>query len=404
MPNFWTDPLGFLIQWLTNVLTGWGVAPEWAKFILSLLGAIVLPLMALMFVIFLIWYERKMYGRMQDRLGPNRVGPWGIFQTFADMGKIFTKEVITPTGVDLVPYNLAPILAVGAVLMAWAVMPLSVNIVGVNLSVGLLFIIAMGGLGELGIMLAGWGSNNKYALMGGFRAAALLVSYEVPMVISMLIPAMLAGSLDLTKIVANQDIAYIFMAPVAALIVFLTQVAESGRAPFDFTEAESEIVAGINIEYSGLKFGFFYVAEFLHAFTSSMLFATLFLGGYRGPFVEQFPLIGIVYLLIKTFFVYFFSILFRGAMPRFRIDQMFDLTWKVLAPLAMAVVFITALVDKAVVELGVEMLWVRMIVLLLVNAGILWLTSVLLERNVKPVRQVVSGKRPVATLTANTEK
>jgi NADH-quinone oxidoreductase subunit H len=404
MPNFWTDPLGFLIQWLTNVLTGWGVAPEWVKFILSLLGAVLLPLLALMFVIFLIWYERKMYGRMQDRLGPNRVGPWGIFQTFADMGKIFTKEVITPTGVDLVPYNLAPILAVGAVLMAWAVMPLSVNIVGVNLSVGLLFIIAMGGLGELGIMLAGWGSNNKYALLGGFRAAALLVSYEVPMVISMLVPAMLAGSLDLTRIVASQDIAFIFMAPVAALIVFLTQVAESGRAPFDFTEAESEIVAGINIEYSGLKFGFFYVAEFLHAFTSSMLFATLFLGGYRGPFVEQFPLIGIVYLLIKTFFVYFFSILFRGAMPRLRIDQMFDLNWKVLAPLAMAVVFITALVDKAVVELGAETLWVRMIVLLLVNAGIFWLTSVLLERNVKPARQVVSGKRPVATLTANTEK
>jgi NADH-quinone oxidoreductase subunit H len=361
------------------------------------LGAILVPLMAMMFVIFLIWYERKLYGRMQDRLGPNRVGPWGIFQTFADMGKIFTKEVITPTGVDLIPYNLAPILAVGAVLLAWAVMPLSVNIVGANLSVGLLFVIAAGGLGELGIMLAGWGSNNKYALLGGFRAAALLISYEVPMVISMLIPAMLSGSLNLTEIVAKQDVPYILIAPVAALIFFITQVAESGRAPFDLTEAESEIVAGVNIEYSGLKFGMFYVGEFLKAFTSAMLFATLFLGGYRGPFVEQFPLIGIVYLLIKTFFVYFFSILFRGGLPRFRIDQMLDLNWKVLAPLSLAMVFITALVDKAVVGLGAGMLWVRVIVLLLVNLGMFWLTTTLLSRNVKPVRQVVSGERPLAT-------
>ena len=142
------------------------------------------------------------------------------------------------------------------------------------------------------------------------------------------------------------------MAPVAALIFFITQVAESGRAPFDITEAESEIVAGFNIEYSGLKFGMFYVGEFLHAFTASMLFATLFLGGYRGPFVEQFPLIGIVYLLIKTFIVYFFSILFRGGLPRFRMDQMLNLNWKVLTPLSLAMVFITALVDKTVVGAG----------------------------------------------------
>jgi NADH-quinone oxidoreductase subunit H len=403
MPNFWTDPIGFIVQWLTSLLTGWGVAPDVVKFILALLGAIVLPLIAMLFVIFLIWYERKLYGRMQDRLGPNRVGPWGIFQTFADMGKIFTKEVITPTGVDLIPYNLAPILAVGAVLLVWSVMPLSVNIVGANLSVGLLLVIAAGAFGELGIMMAGWGSNNKYALLGGFRAVALLVSYEVPMVIAMLIPAMLAGSLNLTEIVANQKVPFILMAPVAALIFFITQVAETARAPFDLTEAESEIVAGVNIEYSGLKFGMFYVGEFLHAFTSSMLFATLFLGGYRGPFVEQFPLIGIVYLLIKTFFVYFFSILFRGGLPRFRIDQMLDLNWKVLAPLSVAIVFITALFDKAAVQLiggqpdsGIA-LAVRTVVLLVVNAAVFWGVVRLLERNVKPVRQVVSGERPVAT-------
>ncbi len=399
MPNFWIDPIGFIVQWLTTLLTGWGVAPEVVKFILALLGAVVLPLTAMLFVIFLIWYERKMYGRIQDRLGPNRVGPYGLFQTFADMGKIFTKEIITPTGVDLVPYNLAPVLAVGSVLLAWAVMPLTSNIVGVRLAVGLLFVIAAGGFGELAIMLAGWGSNNKYALLGGFRAVALLVSYEIPMVISMLIPAMLAGSLDLTVIVAHQDMPYLFMAPVAALIFFITQVAESGRAPFDITEAESEIVAGFNIEYSGLKFGMFYVGEFLHAFTASMLFATLFLSGYRGPFVEQIPLLGLVYLLAKTFIVYFVTILFRGALPRFRIDQMLNLNWKVLTPLSLTIVFATALVDKAVVTVtgNPDLLLVRTLVLLVVNLGIYWVASHLLEQNTRPERKVVSGERPVAT-------
>jgi NADH-quinone oxidoreductase subunit H len=314
------------------------------------------------------------------------------------MGKIFTKEIITPTGVDLVPYNLAPILAVGAVLLSWAVMPLSVNIVGVKLSVGLLFVIASGGFGELAIMMAGWGSNNKYALLGGFRAVALLVSYEVPMVMSMLIPAMLAGSLDLTQIVAAQNMPYLIMAPVAAVIFFITQVAESGRAPFDITEAESEIVAGFNVEYSGLKFGMFYVGEFLHAFTASMLFATLFLSGYRGPFVEQFPLLGILYLGVKTFIVYFVTILFRGALPRFRIDQMLNLNWKVLTPLSIVMVFATALVDKLVVTTIGDLLLVRSVVLLVVNLAIYWLASRLMENSLKTERPVVSVERPVATI------
>jgi len=257
-------------------------------------------------------------------------------------------------------------------------------------------VIAAGGFGELGIMMAGWGSNNKYALLGGFRAVALLISYEIPMVISMLIPAMLAGSLDITQIVLSQDVPFILMAPVAALIFFICQVAESGRAPFDLTEAESEIVAGVNIEYSGLKFGMFYVGEFLHAFTGSMLFATLFLSGYRGPGVDQFPLLGVVYLIVKTFIVYFFSILFRGALPRFRIDQMLNLTWKVLTPISIALVFATALIDKTIMELGGGLL-VRMLVLLVLNVVIYWISSKLLERSTRVEPQVGSAPRPLAT-------
>lgn len=402
MPSFWEDPVGFLAGWLQGTLTGWGMAPEAAQFLLTFLGAALLPLTAMLFTIFLIWYERKLYGRIQDRVGPNRVGPWGIFQTFADMGKIFTKELITPKGVDVVPYNLAPILSVAAVLLVWAVIPFAPRIVGVPLEVGLLLVIAAGGFGELAIMLAGWGSNNKYALLGGFRAVALLVSYEVPMVMSLLVPAMLAGSLNLIDIVAAQDVPFILMAPVAAGIFFITLVAESGRAPFDLIEAESEIVAGFNVEYSGLKFGMFYVAEFLHAFTASMLFSTLFLAGFRGPFVEQFPLLGIVYLVVKTFIVYFFTILFRGALPRFRMDQMLDLNWKVMTPLILVMVFATALVDKAVTQLlsgagDVLLLAVRTVALLAVNALAYWIASTLMTKNIRPERQVVTRPRPVAT-------
>jgi NADH-quinone oxidoreductase subunit H len=401
MPSFWEDPIRNIAAWLSGLLISWGLSESLVHFLLTLLGAILIPLLAMLFVIFLIWYERKIYGRIQDRLGPNRVGPWGIFQTFADMGKIFTKELITPNGVDLVTYNLAPVLAVGAVLFSWAVMPLAPHIVGVNLSIGLLFVIAAGGFGELAIMLAGWGSNNKFALLGGFRAVALLLSYEVPMVISLLVPVMFAGSLSLVDIVEAQSIPFILLSPVAALILFISLIAESARAPFDITEAESEIVAGFNIEYSGLKFGMFYVGEFLHAFTGSLLFVTVFLGGYRGPFVNQFPLIGIVYLFIKTFVVYFFSILFRGALPRFRMDQMLDLNWKVLTPLSLAIVFLTALVDKAFAGFGqgpaIQQL-IRVVVMLVLNLVLFWLAARWMAKSIHPLRQVVSKSRPLATM------
>jgi NADH-quinone oxidoreductase subunit H len=395
--SFWMDPLKAIGDWLIALLTGWGMAPALASFLIVLIGAVLLPLLAMLFVLFLIWYERKLLGRIQDRYGPNRLGPWGIFQTFADMGKIFVKEIITPTGVDTVPYNLAPVLAVAAVLAIWAVMPLAPHFVGADLSVGLLFVLAAGGFGELGIMLAGWSSNNKYALLAGFRAAALLISYEVPMVISLIIPAMLAGSLNLTKIVEAQGIPFIFWAPVPALIFFVVMIAESGRAPFDISEAESEIVAGFNTEYSGLKFGMFYVGDFLHAFTSAMLYATIFLGGYRGPFVAQFPLLGLVYLFIKTFLIYWLTVIIRGAMPRFRIDQMLSLNWKIFTPLSLAMIFVTAFVDKTVTTLGGNATWLRALVLLVVNLGIFWLVSTLMNRNIRPSQTVVSGPRPVAT-------
>src|SRR5450830_1480434 len=322
MPNFWSDPFSFLIQWFNSLLLGWGWPAATVQVVGYAVGAFILVAGSLFFCLLLIWAERKIGGRVQDRLGPNRVGPFGLFQAVADMLKIFTKEFVTPDGVDKVVYNLAPILSVAAVIMLWAVIPFTITFYGNDLNVGVLYIVAVGGLAEMGIVMAGWGSNNKFALLGAFRAVAQLISYEVPMVVSLLLPVMLAGSMKLNEIVRAQDVWFIVSAPIAAIIFFVSSMAENGRAPFDLMEAESEIVAGFNVEYSGLKFGFFFVGDFLHAFTIALLFSVLFLGGWRGPGADQIPLLGFVYMMIKTTVMYFIGLLVRFSLPRFRIDQM----------------------------------------------------------------------------------
>ena len=238
--SFIADPVTFIINWLQGVLNSWGLSSGWVQFILYALGAIILTVGPMLLTVGLIWVERKLGGRFQDRLGPNRVGPWGVFQTIADMLKIFTKEYITPIGADKVLYNLAPIMAVGSVLGVWAVVPLSSTVFGTNINVGVLYIMAVGAIGELGVILAGLGSNNKYALLGGFRAVAQLISYEVPMVLALLVPVMLSGSMGLNDIAGAQKVAYIFLVPAAALVFFIAAIAENGRAPFDLMEAESE--------------------------------------------------------------------------------------------------------------------------------------------------------------------
>ena len=344
--SIWYDPIGLLESTLTTLFLSWGFSAEITRIVIYLLGGFTLATGAMIFVTFLIWLERKLIGRIQDRLGPNRVGPFGLFQSIADLIKIFTKEYITPVGADLIPYNLAPVLAVAGVLMIWAVMPLGLTFLGVNLNMGVLFVIAAGAIGEVGVVLAGWGSNNKFALLGAFRAIGQLISYEVPMVITLMIPIMFTGSLGLNDIVKAQSTWFVVLAPVAGFIFFITQVAEIGRSPFDLIEADSEIVAGFNIEYSGLKFGMFYVAEFLHAFTAAGLFVVLFLGGWQGPWAEKYPLLGVFYTSVKLSLVYFVIILMRGSLPRFRMDQMMDVNWKLLTPMALAVVIITAVVDK----------------------------------------------------------
>jgi NADH-quinone oxidoreductase subunit H len=401
--NFLSDPITFIANWLGNLLLTWGLSQALATVILKFIGAGLVGTFGFSLVIFTIWLERKLYGRIQDRLGPNRVGPWGIFQTFPDMIKIFTKEYITPIGADKVVYNLAPILSVSAVLLTWAVIPFAQTIVGTDVNVGVLYLVAVGGIGALGIILAGWSSNNKYSLLGAFRAVAQIVSYEVPMVLALLVPVLLGRSMGVNSLVNAQSVWFIIMSPIAAFIFFTSSMAETGRAPFDLLEAESELVAGYQTEYSGLKFGMFYVGEFLHAFTISALTATLFLGGWRGPLAEQLPILGVAWFFIKTFIVYFVVVLIRISMPRLRIDQMLDFNWKFLTPLALVLLVFTAVVDKVfyMVIPGFPIAdtvipWFRAGVHLLVNLIIVLITVQLLKTHQIKAIRVVGQPRPVA--------
>jgi NADH-quinone oxidoreductase subunit H len=373
------DPLGAIGGWLTNLLTGIGLAPQAVSVILMIIGVVVIASFALVLPLFLIWFERRVVARMQDRMGPNRVGPQGLLQTIADALKLMIKEDITPIGADRLVYNAAPILSVVAVISMWAVLPFASNILGTGLNVGALYLVGVGSLGTLSIMMGGWASNNKYALLGAFRTVAQLVSYEAPMILSLLVPVILARTMDLNGIVQAQSVWFVVAAPIAALIFFVSSVAEVGRTPFDLLEAESEIVAGFHIEYSGMKFGMFFVAEFLHAFTVGALTGVLFLGGWQGPFAQQVPLLGVVYFMLKAFLGYFIVILMRTTLPRIRIDHMLDLNWKFLVPTALSVIVVTIVVDKLIQQAGITNDWARSGLLFLANVvlglAIFWVLS-----------------------------
>ena len=356
MDSVLNDTFVWFAGLLRDLLESLGIPADYVTVLLLLVGAFVLATILLLSTFILIWAERKIVARIQDRLGPNRVGPFGVLQTVADLMKLVTKELITPIGADIIPYNLAPLLAVMAVVGIWAVMPFAPTFIGADINVGVLYIVSIGAIGTLGIMLAGMSSNNKYALLGAFRTVAMMISYAVPMVLALVIPVLLASSMGMSSIVEAQSNFswFIFLAPVAAFVFFVSSIAEVGRAPFDLLEAESEIVSGFHIEYSGLKFGMFFVAEFLHAFTISALFATLFLGGWQGPYAEIYPVLGLVYFLIKTSLVYFVVIWIRGSFPRFRIDQINSLNWKMITPIALGAIIFAAITEKLVQETGLN--------------------------------------------------
>ncbi len=291
----------------------------------------------------LIWLERRLLALWQDRYGPNRVGPFGLLQVVADMIKIFTKEDWIPPFADKPVFVLAPAIIVVTVLMTFAVLPIAPGIIVTDLNIGLLFFLAMSSLGVYSVVLAGWSSDNKYSLLGGLRAAAQMISYEVFMGLSLIGVVVLAGSFDLAKIVEAQRKMWFVIPQFLGFILFLIAgIAETRRLPFDLPEAESELVAGYHSEYSGMKFGMFFVGEYLGVTLISALIAVLFFGGWLGPWLPP-----IVWFFIKLFFFICFFVLLRASLPRPRFDQLMSWGWKLMLPLALANILITGAVVLA---------------------------------------------------------
>ena len=359
--TFWNNPINFIATWLTGILTGWHMPAALATILLYVVGIIILIVFAMTLDIGLVWIERKVVARFQDRLGPNRIGPFGLIQPVADIIKMVVKEDITPEGADKIVYNIAPVLAATSVILLWAILPLASTIYGVDLNVGLLYIVAAGALGTLAIIMAGWSSNNKYALLGAFRMVSNLISYEIPMVIILLIPTILANSMSVRGITqAQSGMWFGILSPLAVLIFLISAIAELGRSPFDLNEAESEIVAGFHIEYTGMKFGWFYAGELLHAFTFGGFMAILFFGGYGGFFgLEKLafltwlniPFVQALVFIAKAMFGYWVIMWIKYSVPRIRIDHMLAFNWKFLVPLSLVVLVNTAVLNKVLIVL-----------------------------------------------------
>ncbi|MBE3067507.1 MAG: NADH-quinone oxidoreductase subunit NuoH [Chloroflexi bacterium] len=358
---FLNDPINFIAGWMRDLLTGWGLSNGLTTVIIYFIGITVLIVFAMVLDILLVWVERKVVARFQDRIGPNRIGPFGLIQPFADIIKLIIKEDITPAGADKLLFNLGPVLAIASVIILWAILPLSSKIFGVDLNVAVLYLVAAGALGTLSIIVGGWASNNKYALLGAFRMVANMISYEIPMVVVLLIPTILADSMSVQKITqAQSGMWFAILSPLALIIFLISAIAELGRSPFDLNEAESEIVAGFHIEYSGMKFGLFYAGELLHAFTFGGFMAVLFFGGYGGFFgLEKIgffswlnnPFVQAVVFLAKAMFGYWVIMWIKYSMPRIRIDHMLTFNWKFLTPLALVVLVNTAVLSKVLAGL-----------------------------------------------------
>ncbi|HSP00352.1 MAG: NADH-quinone oxidoreductase subunit NuoH [Thioalkalivibrio sp.] len=336
MMNFW-DGLPVVMQIMTKITL------------------IITPLM--LAVAYVTFAERKIIGYMQVRMGPNRVGPKGWLQPIADAIKLLTKEVIVPTNANRFLFLIAPVLSIAPALAAWAVVPFDDGMALANINAGLLYILALSSLGVYGVIIAGWASNSKYALLGALRSAAQIVSYEIAMGFALVGVIMVAGSLNLGEIVSAQSgsVYHWYLLPLLPLflVFFISGVAETNRAPFDVAEGESEIVAGFHVEYSGMAFAVFFLAEYANMILISALTAVLFLGGWLSPFqgilpesAFAIPVIGwfldggIHWFLLKTAFFLFLFLWFRATFPRYRYDQIMRLGWKVLIPVTIVWLFV----------------------------------------------------------------
>ncbi len=315
------------------------------RIIINLVVIAVLLVFILLTVMFLSWLERKMFAVVQSRYGPMVTGPRGLFQPIADGLKLLGKEDIIPEGADRWIFTIAPFIVFVSVLLVYIPLPFGESLIVSDLKVGLLYIIAISAVTPVSILLAGWASNNKYSLMGAIRAVAQDISYTIPLALSAIAVVMVVGSLSTVDIVNAQGGYwfgiipkwFIFLQPLGFILFLIACIAEMGRIPFDFQESEQELVAGFFTEYSGMKFAMFFLAEYAHLFAVSGIIVTIFLGGWNGPALPFLPIqiTSLIYFMIKTYAVIFFTMWLRDTVPRVRIDQLLNLGWKIMIPLAL---------------------------------------------------------------------
>ncbi len=333
-------------EWLFSIM------PEGIASIveMALIALVYLAIFALV-GLFLVLMERKVAAWFQLRIGPNRVGPWGMFQTIADALKLLSKELTGTIKADHFLYNLAPYFVIITSLMALALFPFSKEFQAFDINIGILFLIAISSIGVIGILLAGWSSNNKFALIGAMRSGVQTISYELSVGLSLLTMVLMTGSLQLSEIIEVQKNGWLIVqghipALFAFMIYMIAGTAETNRAPFDLVEAESELGAGFHTEYSGMKFAYFFLAEFINMFIISAIATTVFFGGYLSPFgiTESIPLLGIFWFLGKTMIIIVLMMWFRWTFPRLRIDQLLTLEWKYLLPLNLLNLLLMAII------------------------------------------------------------
>jgi NADH-quinone oxidoreductase subunit H len=333
--GFWAKA-GQGIKGWTAAVTG----STWAaELLLTLIGIICILSIILTSALVLVYVERKVCAFMQMRYGPNRVGPYGILQTVADIIKLMNKEDIRPALVSPVLWALAPILLFVASMTSYAVIPFDAGTIFVDLNIGVFYFVAVSSLATLPLLMAGWASNNKYALVGGMRTVAQMISYEIPMVLALLGVVMIVGSMKMSDIVkAQEDLWFIVTQPVAFVIYVIAATAETNRAPFDLVEAESELVAGPFTEYSGMRWAYFFLAEYAAMVAASCIAATLFLGGWNGPFLP-----GWIWFFLKVSGMIFLFMWFRWTFPRLRVDHLMSFGWRILLPLSLANIVVTGI-------------------------------------------------------------
>ncbi len=332
-----------IFQWAHGLLSDLGLPPVWVTVITyAVLGGMVFGVLSLL-ALFLVWWERKIAGHIQQRFGPMRNGWHGWYQTIADAIKLLQKEDVDVEARDKFVFYWAPVLCFVAAFLAYICMPFGKGLIVADLNIGILYIIAVTTFTIIALLMAGWGSNNKYALLGGMRSAAQVISYEVPMVASILTVIIYAGSLSMVDIVQSQNsffgwfICRLPFGPIAFVTYIIAATAEANRTPFDIPEAEQELVAGFNVEYSGMKFAMFFLAEFVNMFTVSAIATTLFLGGWEGPWLPSW-----LWFLLKTLGVIFLLMMFRWTYPRLRVDQLMEFAWKFLVPVTFANLILAA--------------------------------------------------------------